>query len=36
MKTLTSWRLRQPRPGVLIWTAPSRLAWTTSPESYPV
>ncbi len=36
MKTLTSWRLRQPRPGTLIWTAPSRLAWTTSPESHPV
>ncbi|HEY2131266.1 MAG TPA: DUF222 domain-containing protein [Streptosporangiaceae bacterium] len=36
MKTLTSWRLRQPRPGTLIWTAPSRLAWTTSPEPYPV
>jgi hypothetical protein len=35
MKTLTSWRLRQPRPGTLIWTAPSRLAWTTSPEPYP-
>ena len=36
MKTLTNWRLRQPRPGTLIWTAPSRLAWTTSPEAYPV
>jgi hypothetical protein len=36
MKTLTSWRLRQPRPGTLIWTAPSQLAWTTSPEPYPV
>jgi hypothetical protein len=36
MKTLTSWRLRQPRPGTLIWTAPSRLAWKTSPEPYPV
>jgi hypothetical protein len=36
MKTLTSWRLRQPRPGTLIWTAPSRLAWTTTPEPYPV
>jgi Domain of unknown function (DUF222) len=35
MKTLTSWRLRQPRPGTLIWTAPSRLAWTSSPEPYP-
>jgi Domain of unknown function (DUF222) len=36
MKTLTSWRLRQPRPGTLIWTAPSRLSWTTSPETHPV
>ena len=36
MKTLTRWRLRQPRPGTLIWTAPSRLAWTTNPEPYPV
>jgi Domain of unknown function (DUF222) len=36
MKTLTSWRLRQPQPGTLIWTAPSRLAWTTSPETHPV
>lgn len=36
MKTLTSWRLRQPQPGTLIWTAPSRLAWTTRPEPYPV
>ena len=36
MKTLTRWRLRQPRPGVLIWTAPSRLSWTTSPDPYPV
>ncbi len=36
MKTLTSWRLRQSRPGTLIWTAPSRLAWKTSPELYPV
>jgi Domain of unknown function (DUF222) len=36
MKTLTSWRLRQPRPGTLIWTAPSRLAWTSTPEPYPV
>jgi hypothetical protein len=36
MKTLTTWRLRQPRPGTLIWTAPSGLAWTTSPEPHPV
>jgi hypothetical protein len=36
MKTLTSWRLRQPRPGTLTWTAPSRLTWTTSPETHPV
>jgi Domain of unknown function (DUF222) len=36
MKTLTSWRLRQPRPGTLIWTAPSQLTWTTSPETHPV
>lgn len=35
MKTLTHWRLRQPRPGTLIWTAPSGLAWTASPEPYP-
>ena len=35
MKTLTSWRLRQPRPGTLIWTAPSKLTWTTSPETHP-
>lgn len=36
MKTLTSWRLRQPWPGTLIWTAPSGLTWTTSPDPYPV
>jgi hypothetical protein len=35
MKTLTSWRLRQPAPGTLIWTAPSRLTWTVTPEPHP-
>jgi hypothetical protein len=34
MKTLTSWRLRQPSPGTLIWTTPSRLTWTVTPPPH--
>ena len=32
MKGSTAWRLGQPRPGTLIWTAPSGLSWTVTPE----
>ena len=31
MKGSTAWRLRQPAPGTLIWTAPSSLSWTVTP-----
>ena len=34
MKGLTPWRLRQPRPGTLSWTAPSGLSWTVTPEPH--
>ncbi len=34
MKGLTRWRLRQPRPGTLSWTAPSRLTWTVVPDPH--
>jgi len=34
MKGSTAWRLRQPRPGTLIWTAPSGLSWTITPQPY--
>ena len=34
MKGSTAWRLRQPWPGTLIWTAPSRLSWTVTPEPH--
>jgi hypothetical protein len=34
MKGSTAWRLRQPTPGTLIWTAPSGLAWTATPEAH--
>ncbi len=32
MKGSTAWRLRQPQPGTLVWTAPSGLSWTVTPE----
>jgi hypothetical protein len=32
MKGSTAWRLRQPRPGTLVWTAPSGLSWTVTPQ----
>jgi len=32
MKGSTAWRLRQPRPGTLVWTAPSGLSWTVTPR----
>jgi hypothetical protein len=32
LKTLTRWRLRQPRPGVLLWTSLAGLTWTSMPE----
>jgi hypothetical protein len=34
MKGSTDWRLQQPRPGTLIWTAPSGLSWTVEPEPH--
>ena len=34
MKGSTAWRLRQPRPGTLTWTAPSGLSWTVTPEPH--
>jgi hypothetical protein len=35
-KQARGWHLRQPQPGVLIWTAPSGRQYTTRPERYPV
>ncbi len=35
MKGSTAWRLRQPAPGMLIWTAPSCLSWTVTPAPHP-
>jgi hypothetical protein len=32
MKGSTAWRLRQPRAGTLVWTAPSGLSWTVTPQ----
>ena len=32
MKGSTAWRLRQPRPGTLVWTAPSGLSRTVTPQ----
>ncbi len=34
MKGSTAWRLRQPAPGTLIWTAPSGLTWTVTPAPH--
>jgi hypothetical protein len=36
LKHLPSWRLEQPRPGVLTWTTPARLTHTVAPGPYPV
>ena len=35
MKTLTRWRLGQPRPGELVWVTPAGLAYTRWPEPHP-
>jgi hypothetical protein len=34
MKGSTAWRLRQPAPGTLVWTAPSGLSWTVTPAPH--
>jgi hypothetical protein len=34
MKGSTDWRLEQPRPGTLVWTAPSGLFWTVTPAPH--
>jgi hypothetical protein len=34
MKGSTAWCLEQPRPGTLVWTAPSGLNWTVTPQPY--
>ena len=36
LKHLPSWRLDQPRPGVLAWTTPARLTHTVTSGPYPV
>ena len=36
LKHLPSWRLDQPRPGVLTWTTPARLTHTVTSGPYPV
>jgi hypothetical protein len=36
LKHLPTWRLEQPRPGVLTWTTPARLTYTVAPGPYPV
>jgi hypothetical protein len=35
LKHLPSWRLDQPRPGVLTWTTPARLTHTVTSGPYP-
>jgi hypothetical protein len=35
LKHLPSWRLDQPRPGILTWTTPARLTHTVTPWRYP-
>ena len=35
-KQASGWRLDQPQPGVLVWTAPNGRRYTTTPEPYPV
>jgi len=35
-KQARGWRLRQPEPGLLIWTTPSGRNYTTKAEPYPV
>jgi hypothetical protein len=35
LKHLPSWRLEQPRPGILVWTTPARLTHTVTPGPYP-
>jgi hypothetical protein len=35
-KQAPGWRLRQPEPGLLIWTTPSGRTYTTKAEPYPV
>jgi len=35
-KQAEGWHLTQPRPGILIWTAPSGRTYTTTAEPYPV
>jgi hypothetical protein len=35
LKHLPSWRLDQPRPGVLTWTTPARLTHTVTSAPYP-
>jgi Domain of unknown function (DUF222) len=35
LKHLPSWRLDQPRPGVLTWTTPARLTHTVTSRPYP-
>jgi hypothetical protein len=35
-KQARGWQLRQPEPGLLIWTTPSGRRYTISPEPYPV
>jgi Domain of unknown function (DUF222) len=34
-KQAPGWRLDQPEPGILTWTAPSGRRYTTAPEPYP-
>jgi hypothetical protein len=36
LKHLPSWRLDQPRPGILTWTTPARLTHTVTSGPYPV
>ena len=35
IKQVSGWRLEQPRPGVLQWSAPSGWKYTTTPDAYP-
>ena len=35
-KQASGWRLDQPQPGLLVWTAPSGRRYTTTPEPYPI
>lgn len=36
MKQRDGWTLTQPKPGLMIWQAPSGRCYATTPAEYPV